>query len=320
MSMRRMLFGFGFILLFLPASLQAQDAIVTQNAPIFLVPDAGRTPLRTAAVATRLRVLEERGEWLRVEFHDPQLGKRVGFVESKYVQFSRPELQPMDLTIREKVGDARGTSQPAVATQSMQPPGVQSSRQPQIQPHKAYRGYAVGVGGVSFQNETSGLFGGEFGSDVARDVQVYGQVGHMINVLPNEIQDDLDEAADTLTFLTRTRWQFDGKLPSTYFGGGVKYLVPTGGPVRPYVLGGANGAHFKASIKEIDLGEMVDDLIDEGYLNEEDVKATRMGYEVGGGVSVGAGAIQIDAGYRFLSFPGTQINISRFVFGFGGRF
>ena len=90
--------------------------------------------------------------------------------------------------------------------------------------------------------------------------------------------------------------------------------------MRPYVLGGANGAHFKASIKEIDFGEVVDDLIEGGYLNEEDVKATRAGYEVGGGVSVGVGSIQIDAGYRFLSFPGTQINVSRFVFGFGGRF
>ena len=221
--MSRVVLFFGFLLLFVPASLHAQDAIVTQNAPIFLVPDAGREPLRTAAITTRLRVLEERGEWLRVEFHDPQFGKRVGFVESKYVQFSRPELQPMDLTIREKVEDARGTSQPAAATQSMQPPGVQSSRQPQIQPHKAYRGYALGVGGVTFQSETSGLFGAEFGGDVARDLRVYGQVGHMINVLPHEIQDELDEAADELTFLTRTRWQFDGKLPSTYFGGGVKY-------------------------------------------------------------------------------------------------
>jgi opacity protein-like surface antigen len=318
--MSRVVLFFGFLLLFLPASLHAQDAVVTQNAPIYVLPDVRRQPLRTAAPSTRLRVVEEQGEWLRVEFQDPQFGKRVGYVESKYVQISRPELQPMDLSIREKAENAGGTLQPAVATQSMQPPGVQSSRQPQIQPHKAYRGYALGVGGVTFQSETSGLFGAEFGGDVARDLRVYGQVGHMINVLPNEIQDELDEAADALTFVTRARWQFDGKLPSTYFGGGVKYLVPTGGPVRPYVLGGVNGAHFKASVKEIDLGEMVDDLIEGGYLNEEDVKATRAGYEAGGGVSVGVGSIQIDAGYRFLSFPGTQINVSRFVFGFGGRF
>ena len=81
-----------------PAS--AQDAIVTTAAPIFVLPDSNRVPLRTAAVNTRLQVLEEKPEgWVRVEFQDPQFGKRIGFIESRYVKILPPELEPMDLSV-----------------------------------------------------------------------------------------------------------------------------------------------------------------------------------------------------------------------------
>ncbi len=75
------------------------------------------------------------------------------------------------------------------------------------------------------------------------------------------------------------RWELDGTIPATYYGGGVKFLVPTGGPVRPFVLGGVSAAHFNASIKEIDFGEITDDLIDAGYLDEDDIRADKVGFE-----------------------------------------
>lgn len=75
-------------------------AIVTSVAPIYIYPDATRQPLRTAAVNTTLKLIEEQGEWLRVEFQDPQYGRRVGWVESRNVRVVRPEQTPMDLSIR----------------------------------------------------------------------------------------------------------------------------------------------------------------------------------------------------------------------------
>jgi hypothetical protein len=63
------------------------------------VADAKRTPLRTAAVGTSLRVLENNGEWLRVEFQDPQFGRRVGYVIATNVRVSKPNQQPMDFSI-----------------------------------------------------------------------------------------------------------------------------------------------------------------------------------------------------------------------------
>jgi len=38
---------------------------------------------------------------VEVEFNDPQFGRRVGWVEKKFVQIFKPELEPMDLSVKE---------------------------------------------------------------------------------------------------------------------------------------------------------------------------------------------------------------------------
>jgi hypothetical protein len=85
-----------------PAAAQPEiaKATVTTNAPIFIQPGA-QTPLRVAKAGTALKVLQEEGEWLEVEFNDPQFGRRVGWVQKKLVQIFRPELEPMDLSVKE---------------------------------------------------------------------------------------------------------------------------------------------------------------------------------------------------------------------------
>jgi hypothetical protein len=181
------------------------------------------------------------------------------------------------------------------------------------------KGYVQGVGGLTFQSEISGLFGGEFGVNAHENIQIYGQAGRMLNILPKSVQDDLDDAGQTLSLLTGDRWEFDGKMPATYFGGGVKFLIPTRAAVRPYILGGIGVAHIKASVKEIDLGEILDDLVDEGFIDEDDVRGTKFAFEVGGGVAIPLGArVQLDAGYRFMRI--SEANVSRFAGGLGFRF
>jgi hypothetical protein len=81
------------------ATAQPLMATVTAVAPIYVEPKILPIPLRTAAVGTRLEVLEEAGDWIRVRFSDPQFGPRVGFVMAKLVKIERPELQPMDLSL-----------------------------------------------------------------------------------------------------------------------------------------------------------------------------------------------------------------------------
>lgn len=89
------------VLAAMPAAAQSAGptAIVTTVAPIYLQPGA-QTPLRVAKVGTSLKVLQEDADWVEVEFNDPQYGRRVGWVEKKLLRISRPELEPMDLSVK----------------------------------------------------------------------------------------------------------------------------------------------------------------------------------------------------------------------------
>jgi hypothetical protein len=71
-------------------ALAQQTATLSSSAPIYLLPDANRTPLATLSVGTRVKVLEEQGEWLRAEFKDSRLGLRVGFIRASSVRIERP--------------------------------------------------------------------------------------------------------------------------------------------------------------------------------------------------------------------------------------
>ena len=65
--------------------------VILETAPVFLLPDSTRTPLRTLTAGTTVRILEEKGDWVRIEFRDTQYGARVGFVQRKFVQVRNQE-------------------------------------------------------------------------------------------------------------------------------------------------------------------------------------------------------------------------------------
>jgi hypothetical protein len=74
-------------------------ATVLQNAPITLLPDASRVPLRVAAKGTNLVILTDEGDWLQVQFQDPQFGPRVGYIQKKFVSIQSASLDPIDLSV-----------------------------------------------------------------------------------------------------------------------------------------------------------------------------------------------------------------------------
>ncbi len=96
--MRTILGGFALLVLLMPAPADAQPneprARVIQEAPLVLLPDARRVPLRVAAVGTSLVVIGDEGEWLHIQFQDPQYGLRTGYVQRKFV-----EIQPRQVAI-----------------------------------------------------------------------------------------------------------------------------------------------------------------------------------------------------------------------------
>lgn len=183
------------------------------------------------------------------------------------------------------------------------------------------RGYVEGIGGLTFGTESATMFGGEIGFDLSENVEVYGSVGRMQNIAPSYINEQLDVLDDVLTALTGQVWDFSVKAPSFFGVGGLKMRVPMEGNMRPYVLGGIGFGSIDVNISEIDLGDVTEVLIADGHLLREDIEATKMMFELGGGIEVPVGGLHLDLGYRFGKFLGIEdANVSRAYAGVGFRF
>jgi opacity protein-like surface antigen len=114
---------------------QSNAAVTLEDAPVYLLPDVTRTPLRILARSTPLRVLRDDGDWLQVEFQDRQFGARIGYIEKKKVRI-----------IREPVA-------------SVTPPSTEPARQPQP-PEKPGRPQAAPVRSSGLGARAYGTFGG----------------------------------------------------------------------------------------------------------------------------------------------------------------
>ena len=68
-----------------PQVVNGTGTLVVQS-PMFLLPDAQRTPLVTLPVDTVVRVVQREGAWYRVIYHDPFLGDRTGYVQAANIR------------------------------------------------------------------------------------------------------------------------------------------------------------------------------------------------------------------------------------------
>jgi hypothetical protein len=75
-------------------------AVAVVATPIMLEALNTRPPVRVAAIGTSFILLRDLGDWLEVQYLDPQLGLRVGFVRAVNVRIERAaSLQPADLSV-----------------------------------------------------------------------------------------------------------------------------------------------------------------------------------------------------------------------------
>jgi hypothetical protein len=177
------------------------------------------------------------------------------------------------------------------------------------------RSYVQAVGGLSFQASAAGLFGGEGGFHITRDLILFGQAGRMLDVLPRSVQNDLDDAASVLEGFLGRPVRFDAKVAASYVGGGIKYVLPVGARIRPYISGSIDAVRYRGSLRERELGDVLDQAVGLGVVDQDDVKGTEIGYEVGGGVLMSRGRARVDVGYRLMNVKG--VNISRVIGGAG---
>ena len=72
-----------------PAPDRRPQGVIVEAAPVFLLPDATRVPLRTLPAGTNVWILERKGDWIRVEFNDSQFGRRTGYSGAKVLKTDR---------------------------------------------------------------------------------------------------------------------------------------------------------------------------------------------------------------------------------------
>jgi hypothetical protein len=280
-------------------------ATAAANTPVYIAPDTTRTPLRVAAQGTVFTVVGEEGEWTKVQFKDPQWGVRVGYVATSSLRFSRPELQPMDLSMTPGTAAPPAPERPAPAAPR---PWERSSA-------SAWpAGYIVGRGGVTFGTRTAPVVGAEFGGQVAPMLQIYGSLDWHRDISPSFV-DDVSEFISDATGL-----DVNYRFPTYVAMGGAKVTAPSGA-VRPYALGGFGYGRVKGTV-EVE-GDDVTDLLDDlGYLDKDEVQFNKVLFEVGGGISFSNGTLYGDVSYRFRKFldTGEPINVSGIYAGVGVGF
>lgn len=129
----------------------SNTVLVVAAAPIFLLPDASRAPLRVAKEGSALRLIERTGDWCNVEFQDPDYGRRVGYIQAKFVQLVvERALEPVDLSLPDARTGQRYATTPVEDLPPPQP--IQKTRQSGGMPtrYKVWGGIMLGLGTYYF--------------------------------------------------------------------------------------------------------------------------------------------------------------------------
>ena len=193
-------------------------------------------------------------------------------------------------------------------------------------PAAADRGYAEVALQSAFGNVTSQSYGGEVGVTVAPNVQLFAEAGMVRDVATASIGAAAQTIAGALS-QTQPNVAFRVKQPVTFGVAGVKFVVPTAGTIRPYVLAGGGVASVKQDVTFTVGGSDVTSNL-----------ATQFGVQLGSDLSgsftkpmivAGAGAmwpawqrLVVDFQFRFGRILAEEggINVSRAGIGLGLRF
>jgi opacity protein-like surface antigen len=176
------------------------------------------------------------------------------------------------------------------------------------------RGFVQGFGSLQLEDLSSinPSFGAVIGASLVPNIQVIGEGGRIGNVLPSN--------ASTLLAFSPV-----GFGVSAWYGqGGVRFTT-SGSAVRPYAEASAGIARLQTDLRGLDgnAGAIADFALP--FLDRTEPIAT-----IGGGLTIGAGPVMADVGYRYrrvfsssrvdtLAF-GDSLHTSEVRLGLGVRF
>jgi hypothetical protein len=154
-------------------------------------------------------------------------------------------------------------------------------------------------GGVSFLSEPGATFGATLGIRVSNAIHVIGDVGGMTNILPRQIQRDLDSVAEEFGDFFGTPLTIDLTAPGVYAFGGLRVNHPVGRRMSVYAEGGGGAArgtsHIDARAGDADVSPQITAMLRLKHAVTEPLVA------IGGGISIPLGdRFSADVGYRFM--------------------
>ena len=189
---------------------------------------------------------------------------------------------------------------------------------------KPLRGYLIGGGGASTSTPDLAMtFNAEIAENMTRDLQAYLSAGYYDDIMSQEARDQLAQVGAVLTATTGTPWVFSGHDRARSFTGGVKFLIPTGMQIRPYVGGGFGVLNVRRKIHEQSRGNVTNAYLaqfgsPDGVIDPSETNTNHPMAEAALGVGAVVGRAYIDVGYRYRrafhstnqSFEVSQVAIS----------
>ena len=186
------------------------------------------------------------------------------------------------------------------------------------------QGYVEGVIQSAFGNVTSQSYGAEFGFTVKRNIQVFGEVGKVHDVATASVGAAAQSIAGFLS-QTQANVAYQVRQPVTFGVAGLKFIVPTEGKLRPYVLAGGGVANVTQDVSfSVGGADVTNNLPSLGVALGTDLSGsfTKPMLVVGAGAMWPWQRLVIDLQYRFgrVFAEDEGINVNRAGIGIGVRF
>jgi hypothetical protein len=173
------------------------------------------------------------------------------------------------------------------------------------------RGHAAFVFGWTFGEETSPLYGAQFGVGLGGNFSIVGNIEKMDDILTGRYELFLAEIAD------RPGVNVAADIPATYYGAGLRWTVPGLG-VSPFVQAQFGATSVSPEIAFTVNGEDVtDEILSPGELDQ-----TAFTFSLGGGLRGNIGnRFLVEVAFQFFDVrTGQEISINRLSFAVGARF
>ena len=163
------------------------------------------------------------------------------------------------------------------------------------------RGFAIGFGGATLTEVNAPVFGGSVGVNLTPDIQITGDFGRMQDVFANFTREDLGILEGDMLTEEGVNLTTKIKMPTTYAIGGVRFLLPTSNPIRPYLTAGGGVAHLHPKLNFVADGlDITSLLMQEPDFNTSFKAETRPMVTGGAGVTFAvARHLTVDLGYKY---------------------